>query len=94
MKLSFESNTAFSSSKSNKVAAVVKYLQEYGKASTAYNDLRPFVECLSADQRMQLLEILKTNTVFSYDEEAGTRIYPAKEDVIPQLPTDLLDSDD
>jgi len=86
VKLSFESSTAFSSSKSDGVTAVVKYLQGYGKASTAYNDLRPFVECLSSDHRMQLLEILKTNTVFSYDEEAGTRIYPAKEDVIPQLP--------
>jgi N-terminal acetyltransferase B complex non-catalytic subunit len=94
VKLNFESSTAFSSSKSNRVAAVVKYLQEYGKASTAYNDLRPFVEYLSSDHRMQLLEILKTNTVFSYDEEAGTRIYPAKEDVISQLLTSLLDSDD
>jgi N-terminal acetyltransferase B complex non-catalytic subunit len=86
VKLRFESSTAFSSSKSDEVTAVVKYLQEYGKASTAYNDLRPFVECLSSDQRKQLLEILKTDAVFSDAEEAGTRIYPAKEDVYPQLP--------
>ena len=67
----FESSIAFSSSQasfaakdenSDKVAAVVKYLEEYGTASTAYNDLRPFVERLVPEDRIQLSVILKTKS--------------------------------
>jgi N-terminal acetyltransferase B complex non-catalytic subunit len=83
VKLFFDSSTAFSSSQQGKVAAIVNYLQRYGKASTAYNDLRPFVECLDSEERKQLLEILKSNTVFSDSKEIGDGQYPTKEDVNP-----------
>lgn len=65
----FQSSFAFSSSHgssttqdgvSDKNAAILKYLEEYGTASTAYNDLRPFVEQLVPEDRSQLLVILKT----------------------------------
>lgn len=85
VKLFFDSSTAFSSSQQGKVTAIVKYLQRYGKASTAYNDLRPFVERLNSDERKSLLEILKSNTVFSDAEKIGDGQYPTKEDVNPHF---------
>jgi N-terminal acetyltransferase B complex non-catalytic subunit len=85
VKLFFDSSTAFCSSQQGKVTAIVKYLQRYGKASTAYNDLRPFVERLNSDERKQLLEILKSNTVFSDSEKIGDGQYPTKEDVNPHF---------
>ena len=48
----------------SRVAAVLKYLQEFGHANTAYNDLRQFIEQLSSEESTQLLSILKTNTIF------------------------------
>jgi N-terminal acetyltransferase B complex non-catalytic subunit len=41
-----------------RVSIVVKYLQQYGDASTAYNDLRPFVEQLDIQERKQLISTL------------------------------------
>ncbi|KAK0126361.1 hypothetical protein ONS95_007967 [Cadophora gregata] len=35
-------------------STISKYLQDYGSANTAYNDLRPFVGRLSQDERKQL----------------------------------------
>jgi N-terminal acetyltransferase B complex non-catalytic subunit len=81
VKLLFDSSVAFSSSQPNKVAAVVHYLQGYGKASTAYNDLRPFTESLSSEERKQLLQILKSDAVFSDAEKPGGGQYPTKNDV-------------
>ena len=40
---------------------ILKYLQEYGDASIAYNDLRPYVERLDMDERVHLLERLNKN---------------------------------
>lgn len=48
----------------SRVAAVLKYLQEFGHANTAYNDLRRFIEQLTSEESTQLLSILKTNTIF------------------------------
>jgi N-terminal acetyltransferase B complex non-catalytic subunit len=99
VKLLFESSTAFSSSQacsatngqaSNKVAAVVRYLQEYGKASTAYNDLRPFVERLSPDERKQLLAILRSKSVFWAADNTEAGSYPAKDDVSIYLRVNFL----
>ncbi|KAH6709317.1 N-acetyltransferase B complex non catalytic subunit-domain-containing protein [Leptodontidium sp. MPI-SDFR-AT-0119] len=63
VKLAFESTSASSissndNSHSYRVTVVNKYLEEYANASTAYNDLRPFVGNLSQDERKQLLDIL------------------------------------
>jgi N-terminal acetyltransferase B complex non-catalytic subunit len=81
VKLLFQSTTAFSTSQPNKVSAVVKYFQGYGKASTAYNDLRPFVEQLSSNERKHLLEILKNGTVFSDTGKPESGQSSAKDDV-------------
>ncbi len=81
VKLLFDSSSAFSSSQQGRVSAIVKYLQGYGNASTAYNDLRLFVEQLNSNERKQLLEILKGNTVFLDAHETGDGQYPTKEDV-------------
>jgi N-terminal acetyltransferase B complex non-catalytic subunit len=99
VKLLFESSTAFSNSQapsaangqaSSKVAAVVRYLQEYGKASTAYNDLRPFVEHLSSDEHTQLLAALKSNSIFSEAQNPEAGPYPTKEDVSTHFLFDFL----
>jgi len=63
------------------VAAIIKYLRGYGKASTAYNDLRPFVERLSYVDRKQLLNKLRNSNIFSELENTGDEKYPTKEDV-------------
>jgi N-terminal acetyltransferase B complex non-catalytic subunit len=83
VKLIFEVSTAFASSQSfpDKVGAVVNYLQEYGKASTAYNDLRPLVERLRPVERTQLSTILRGKAVFSDAEEVEAGQYPTKKDV-------------
>ncbi|KAE9381361.1 hypothetical protein N431DRAFT_424923 [Stipitochalara longipes BDJ] len=89
LKLLFEGSTAFSSlqlsSKEgngnfNKVTAITNYLREYGKASTAYNDLRPFVESLSPLERKELVENLKNNNIFSDASKTGNEKYPTKGD--------------
>lgn len=68
MKLAFESSSAFYSSQdfitandgaSEKIVALVKYLEGYGTATTAYNDLRPFVENLVPEDRTQFLVLME-----------------------------------
>jgi N-terminal acetyltransferase B complex non-catalytic subunit len=73
----------------SKVAAIIEYLQGYGKASTAYNDLRPFVERLSPAERKQLLDNLKSIIVFSDAHKTRDVQYPTKEDVSPRLMFDF-----
>ncbi len=71
VKLAFESSTPFSAPPqenghlSNRLITLLKYLQEYGNASTAYNDLRSYVRQLSQDERKKFLEALDKNTVFA-----------------------------
>ena len=83
MKLIFEGSSAYSNSRpvSEKISTVIKYLQEYGKASTAYNDLRPFVERLSPEERIQLSATLRSKSIFSDADKIVAGPYPAKEDV-------------
>jgi N-terminal acetyltransferase B complex non-catalytic subunit len=83
VKLTFEGGTAFARSQSSpqNVDAVVNYLREYGKSSTAYNDLRPFVERLSPGERKQLSTILTSKPIFSDAEEFQAGQYPTKKDV-------------
>ena len=63
------------------MAAIIKYLRGYGKASTANNDLRPFAERLSPIDRKQLLDRLNNNDVFSDLSNGYDGKYPTKEDV-------------
>ncbi len=46
----------------SRLNAVIHYLQEYGDANTAYNDLRQFVEALEPNERARLLSMLDQNT--------------------------------
>ncbi|PVH88261.1 hypothetical protein DL98DRAFT_508974 [Cadophora sp. DSE1049] len=67
VKLAFESPSKPSISSgdndvSYRVTTISKYLQDYGSASTAYNDLRPFVGHLSQDERKQLRSVLDRKT--------------------------------
>ncbi|KAK2626510.1 hypothetical protein QTJ16_003685 [Diplocarpon rosae] len=72
--IAFMASTPFSDSVQNnsdlsyKVTAILKYLQEYANASTAYNDVKHFVGLLSQDEREQLLEVLEKGIIF---ENAG-----------------------
>jgi N-terminal acetyltransferase B complex non-catalytic subunit len=72
----------------SRVAAVLKYLQEFGHANTAYNDLRRFIEQLTSEESTQLLSILKTNTIFRRPDKvtddatiAQDGDYPTDQDV-------------
>lgn len=49
---------------SGRIHAILKYLEEYGNASTAYNDIRQFAERLSKDEGTSILEKLGNQTVF------------------------------
>jgi hypothetical protein len=42
-------------------ALILEYLEQYGDASTAFNDVRPFAERLVPDERRQLLNKLLLN---------------------------------
>jgi N-terminal acetyltransferase B complex non-catalytic subunit len=41
---------------------ILKYLADYGDATTAYSDLRPYVEKLTIEERKQLLGFLNTTS--------------------------------
>ncbi|CZR50694.1 uncharacterized protein PAC_00568 [Phialocephala subalpina] len=72
VKLTFASSTAFSQNHSAangevaelppRLSAVVQYLQKYGDANTAYDDLRQYVEALESNERARLLIMLDANT--------------------------------
>ncbi|KAB8302834.1 hypothetical protein EYC80_006174 [Monilinia laxa] len=47
-----------------RVAAIIKYLQDFGDATTAYSDLRLYVELLQTDERSRLLEVLRSGLQF------------------------------
>ncbi|KAF4637117.1 hypothetical protein G7Y89_g955 [Cudoniella acicularis] len=67
VKVSLDASSAFASTHDttqHRVTIIVKYLQQYGVASTAYSDLRPFIEQLNTDERKQLLDALSSNAVF------------------------------
>lgn len=47
-----------------RVTAIIKYLQDFGDAPTAYSDLTTYVELLQNEERSKLLEILKNGLQF------------------------------
>ena len=77
MKVCFEIATPFSGIPDihgkdqvlNRIPIVFKYLQKYGDASTAYEDLRPFVERLDIEERAQLLNLLVSWKIFEDSDE-------------------------
>ena len=78
--------------KSARIAPIVKYLQQYGDASTAYTDLRPFVERLSTEERSKLLKTLLENRFDGADEQknesgAAPTFYLAGQDVSALIAT-------
>lgn len=77
MKFCFETATPFSvipdihgkGQVLNRIPIVFKYLQKYGDASTAYEDLRPFVERMDTEERAQLLNLLVSCKIFEDSDE-------------------------
>ncbi|PBP18509.1 cytoskeleton organization protein (Dec1) [Diplocarpon rosae] len=73
--IAFKASTPFSESvqkngdMSYRVTTILKYLQEYANASTAYNDVKHFVGQLSQDEREQLLEVLEKGVLFEKASE-------------------------
>lgn len=47
-----------------KVESLLTYLEKYGEATTAYNDLRPFAEKLKSKDRILLIRTLTGNPLF------------------------------
>lgn len=50
--------------KYSRVTAILKYLQEFGDATTAYSDLRPYIELSQTEERSKLLDILRNGLQF------------------------------
>ena len=71
-----------------KVQALLVYLKNYGEATTAYNDLRPFAERLDVEDRVQLVRIITGNSSFGDSGrlrngsiQFSGKLCPAQEDV-------------
>ncbi|CAG8961090.1 hypothetical protein HYFRA_00002633 [Hymenoscyphus fraxineus] len=67
VKISFANTNTFapsSDSSQDRLPIIIKYLKQYGTATTAFTDLKPYVQQLNADERKRLLEILTQNGVF------------------------------
>lgn len=52
----------------DQIPIIVKYLQKYGDATTAFVDLRPYVERLDTAQRREINELLITTKIFDNSE--------------------------
>ena len=69
------------------VTLILDYLERYGDASTAYNDVRPFAERLTAGDRSQLLHALlfnesqKTEIQGGEDPRPSPTLIPLNQDV-------------
>ncbi|TVY14865.1 N-terminal acetyltransferase B complex subunit arm1 [Lachnellula arida] len=69
VKITFVSSSPFQGQPHDRIPVIIKYLQKYGSASTAYNDLRPFVEQLNVEDRKQLLELILKDAIFEEIKE-------------------------
>lgn len=52
----------------SRTTIIVEYLQKYGDTSVAYEDVRPHVESLEAQERSGILEVLLRNTFNRTDD--------------------------
>lgn len=57
----------------NHIPIVFKYLQKFGDAITAYNDLKPFVERLDTQERSQLLKVLIQSDVWATTNDVAEK---------------------
>lgn len=80
-----------------KVESLFAYLEKYGEATTAYNDLRPFAEKLASQDRILLIRTLTGNALFGDSEklrDGNSRnmgnLRPSHEDVSHVLPNIAL----
>jgi N-terminal acetyltransferase B complex non-catalytic subunit len=71
-----------------KVESLLVYLEKYGEATTAYNDLRPFAEKLVSKDRILLIRTLTGNPLFGDSEklrdgnsQSTGNLRPSHEDV-------------
>jgi N-terminal acetyltransferase B complex non-catalytic subunit len=74
---------------SNLVTSIWTYFGQYGNASTAFNDLRPFIEESNLVDRLTLLKTLPSIAIYENDEKAQTRhaVFPTDEEVCTFLET-------
>ncbi|KAJ5032454.1 uncharacterized protein L3040_009058 [Drepanopeziza brunnea f. sp. 'multigermtubi'] len=76
VKITFESSSPFSETTQengglpHRVTASIGYLQNYASASTAYNDLRPFIGKMSQEERKQFIGALDKDTLFENGEKS------------------------
>ncbi|KAG9236907.1 N-acetyltransferase B complex non catalytic subunit-domain-containing protein [Amylocarpus encephaloides] len=79
VKASFDSSIPFSleSGSSDRTPIILKYLKQHGSASTAFDDLKVYVQRLRAEERKSLLEIVGKNGVFG--ELDASKYKPSKE---------------
>jgi N-terminal acetyltransferase B complex non-catalytic subunit len=68
--------------------SLLAYLKNYGEATTAYNDLRPFAERLEFEDRIQIVRILTGHASFGDSEmlragnlQLSVKLCPTQEDV-------------
>lgn len=93
LRLSFKNPPPFEPSiGAAKVQTLLAYLKNYGEATTAYNDLRPFAERLEVDDRILLVRTLTGNSSFGDSErlkdgylQPSEKLCPAQEDVSHSL---------
>jgi N-terminal acetyltransferase B complex non-catalytic subunit len=70
LRLSFEDSSSFESGMGpGKMQPLLAYLEKYGQASTAYNDIRPFAERLASEDRIQLVRNLTGDSLFGDSEK-------------------------
>jgi hypothetical protein len=95
--LSFENGSSFVEGEaSGRIPFLLTYLEKYGEATTAYNDLRRFAERLGLEERVQLVRVLTGNTLFGdsdrlRDEKIQSRgmLRPSDEDVSSLMPPEI-----
>lgn len=89
LRLSIEKPASFESRMGpEKVQSLLLYLEKYGEATTAYNDLRPFAERLVPEDRIQLVRNITGISLFGDSEKLRNgkihlsgKLGPSQEDV-------------
>lgn len=63
---------------SERIPLLWRYLKEYGHASTAYNDVRPFAEQLEVGERMELVRLLTGNSNLGISDRKNSKHLTSK----------------
>ncbi|RDL34632.1 uncharacterized protein BP5553_07760 [Venustampulla echinocandica] len=64
----------------DRIPILLQYLHQYGTATTAYNDLRPFVQQMKPEECRQLLAVLSSHKVFGDPGHSKYDLSQARED--------------